>query len=248
MLAKLQLSDEHAKWFEDVRKIPCEIAAEMGVVSKGKYPAFEYRQNGVVSYLKVRLGDDHLNGKYRIEPTGASLCLWSEDCLSDPSDAPLIITEGEIDALSFLTAGATHVVSVPNGAILQKPGEGEINPSDDRGFSYLWAGGKLKPGLQHFRKIILATDEDHKGRILRDELAIRLGRPRCWFLTYPKGCKDANEVLLLGMERLRPALHVGAAAADRRHGQAQRRQEPVDARIGGQLRPTARAENRDPAV
>ena len=29
MLAKLQLSIEHAKWLEAVRKIPCELAAEM---------------------------------------------------------------------------------------------------------------------------------------------------------------------------------------------------------------------------
>lgn len=38
--------------------------------------------------------------------------------------------------------------------------------------------------------------DDHKGHILRDELAIRLGRPHCWFVRYPKGCKDANEVLV----------------------------------------------------
>jgi twinkle protein len=49
---------------------------------------------------------------------------------------------------------------------------------------------------ERFAKIILATDDDHKGRILRDEPAVRLGRPRCWYVTYPKGCKDANEVLV----------------------------------------------------
>ena len=31
--------------------------------------------------------------------------------------------------------------------------------------------------------------------MLREELAIRLGRDRCWYVTYPQGCKDANDVL-----------------------------------------------------
>lgn len=191
MLAKLQLSIEHSNWLEAERKIPCELAAEMGIVSKGNVLAFEYRQNGVPSFLKMR----DAQKKFWIEPAGVSLLLWNEDCLKEPSDAPLIITEGEFDALSFLTAGATHVVSVPNGAA-GKPGEGDIVPADDRQFAYLWDGGKLKKGLQAFRQIILATDNDAAGRILRDELAIRLGRPRCWFVTYPADCKDANEVLL----------------------------------------------------
>lgn len=199
MLARLQLSLEHARWLEAVRKIPCEIAAEMGVVSKGENIAFEFRQNGVASFLKVRreIAQDGATTKtFYIEPKGSALCLWNEDCLREPSSAPLIITEGEFDGLSFLTAGATHVVSVPNGSPLDKPGEGNIKPDEDSAFRYLWDGNKLRAGLQHFSKIILATDDDHKGRVLRDELAIRLGRSRCWYVTYPNGCKDANEVLV----------------------------------------------------
>jgi twinkle protein len=199
MLARLRLSLEHAQWLEAVRKIPCEIAAEMGVVSKGENIAFEFRQNGVPSFIKVRreiMEGGETTKTFFIEPKGSVLCLWNEDCLKEPSGAPLIITEGEFDALSFLASGATHVVSVPNGSPLEKPGEGDIKPEEDSAFRYLWAGSKLKPGLQNFRQIILATDDDHKGRVLRDELAVRLGRSRCWYLTYPTGCKDANEVLV----------------------------------------------------
>jgi twinkle protein len=198
MLARLQLSLTHSEWLEAVRKIPCEIAADLGVVSKGENLAFEYRQNGVMSFLKARreiLKDGEVTKTFFIEPKGAKLCLWNEDCLSEPSEAPLIITEGEIDALSFIAAGATHVVSVPNGAA-GKPGEGDIVPDEDHQFAYLWDGGKLRRGLQNFTKIILATDADGPGQILRDELAVRLGRTRCWFLTYPADCKDANEVLI----------------------------------------------------
>jgi twinkle protein len=202
MLAKLQLSIEHAKWLEAVRKIPCELGAELGVVSKGDHIAFEYRQNGVSSFLKVRTSQK----QFWIEPKGAELCLWNEDCLSEPSNAPLIITEGEFDALSFIAAGATHVVSVPNGAA-GRPGEGEIDPAQDQQFAYLWADKRLRKGLLGFSKIILATDADQPGQILRDELAVRLGRTRCWFVAYPEGCKDANEVLVkLGPDALQDVI------------------------------------------
>src|SRR6185295_4765698 len=54
MLARLQLSTAHAKWLEAKRHIPCELAADLGVVSKGEHLAFECRHNGAVSFLKVR--------------------------------------------------------------------------------------------------------------------------------------------------------------------------------------------------
>jgi twinkle protein len=168
------------------------------VVSRGDNLAFEYRQNGVASFLKVRkqlLIDGKATKTYWIEPKDSALCFWNEDVLSEPSDT-LTMTEGELDGLSFVVAGLTHVVSVPNGSPFDKPGVGDINPMDDRAFRYLWDGAKLKAGLQQFKKIILATDDDQKGRVLRDELAVRLGRSRCWFVIYPKGCKDANEVLV----------------------------------------------------
>ena len=197
MLARLQLSSEHASWLED-RRVPCELASEMGVVSRGSNLGFEYRRNGAPSFLKFlyKVIDGKATKDPWIEPSGAVLCLWNEDCLREPSDMPLIITEGEIDALSFLAVGASHVVSVPNGSPFEKPGEGDIDPVQDTACRYLWDGSKLKAGLQRFRKIILATDGDQKGRNLRDELAVRLGRPRCWYLTFPKGCKDANDVLV----------------------------------------------------
>ena len=40
-----------------------------------------------------------------------------------------------------------------------------------------------------------ATDGDEPGWRLAQELARRLGRARCAFVTYPQGCKDLNEAL-----------------------------------------------------
>ena len=193
MAEKLRLSEAHAMWLEG-RRIPSELAAQMGVVSKDGAVAFPYIKNGKLSYMKLRGIEPK---SFRREPGGTETCLWNLDCLNEPepSNAPLVITEGEIDALSFLASGATHVVSVPDGAQMEKPGEGAIKPSEDTAFTWLWEAGALLPGLKRFDKIILAVDDDKKGRVLRDELAVRLGPERCWFVRYPAGTKDANEVL-----------------------------------------------------
>jgi twinkle protein len=192
-----ELSQDHAIWLEDQRSIPRGIALEHGVVSSGRNLAFEFRRNGVLQYRKVRI--EKPDGKsFMRDRQNAPSCLWNEDCLNEPCgpEVPLIITEGEFDALSWITAGATHVVSVPDGAQLAKRGDGQVVVEEDSAFKYLWDGPRLKRPLEAFTKIVLSVDADEKGAILRDELAVRLGRAKCWFVKYPDGCKDANDVLV----------------------------------------------------
>lgn len=110
----------------------------------------------------------------------------------DPEAAQIIITEGECDVLAMVEAGLENVVSVPDGAPkLVK--DGEIDPADDKKFSYVW---NCKDLLDRFGKVILATDSDEPGRALAEELARRFGRERCWVVAWPEGCKDANDVLM----------------------------------------------------
>ncbi len=179
------LSEEHAAWLEE-RGIPCELAAETGLFSRGRELAFPYP-----TFVKLR-GPEK---RFRIDPSGQKLTLWLLDRWRDVSSDTLVITEGEIDALSFLTAGASCAVSVPNGAA-SRPGEGDIVPATDTGFAYLWQDNRLHPELDRFKRLVLATDGDAPGSVLRNELAVRLGRERCSFVTYPTGCKDANDVLV----------------------------------------------------
>ena len=198
MLTKPGLSPQHAEWLENVRKIPSDLASVAGLVSKGQNVAFEYRRGGALKYTKVRMErteDGKTKKTFFAEPSGVPPMLWNVDCLDEtPANTPIIITEGEFDALAFLAAGM-NAVSVPNGANLREPGSGDIDPENDQAFAYLWDEGSLDSRLDKFEKIILATDNDQPGKVLRGELAIRLGRDRCWYLAYPKDCKDANEVL-----------------------------------------------------
>lgn len=109
-------------------------------------------------------------------------------------DAPLVITEGEIDALSLHEAGITNAVSVPSGAPSQTSG-------GDGRFQYMGSAEKI---YAQCGKVIIFTDQDDPGRVLADELARRIGKHRCYFVMVPLDCKDANDVLLKhGKEKLK---------------------------------------------
>ena len=128
---------------------------------------------------------------------GSEQVLWGLDLAKAPQ---IVITEGEIDTLSARQAGVESVVSVPSGAPM-RVNEGKISPTEDRKFSFLWAAKSL---LDRMERIVLAVDNDEPGMALREELARRIGKARCWMVEYPDGCKDLNDVLVrFGDEEVR---------------------------------------------
>lgn len=172
------------------RGLDIEVASRMGASYLPRDGKFQFQYAG---FRKFR----NLKKDFWIEPTNQKLSLWNFESLRElpsPVDGPLVITEGEFDAIAVMQACGGYVVSVPNG-VAGKRTEGEVLIRDDNRFAYLWQDEKLIPELERFDKIILATDNDGPGLILRDELALRLGETRCWYVTYPEGCKDANDVL-----------------------------------------------------
>jgi twinkle protein len=114
----------------------------------------------------------------------------------------VVIVEGEMDVLAMAEIGI-KAVSVPNGASL-KVSEGRIDPSEDSKFKFLWSA---KEYLDAAKRIIIATDADAPGEALAEEIARRVGRERCWRVSFPEGAKDSNDVLLKhGAEGLRKAV------------------------------------------
>jgi twinkle protein len=145
------------------------------------------------------LGGQIVNHKYRTvvgekkfsQDAGAVKCFWNHDVLSDEtlSSQPLIITEGEWDALAAIQCGFVRTMSVPDGA----PAEALGDKMDGQKYSYVTDAQAL---LRDVREIILATDSDGPGVHLMNDLAIRLGKARCKWVRYPKGCKDLNDALM----------------------------------------------------
>ncbi len=104
----------------------------------------------------------------------------------------IVIAEGEIDALSLREAGIRNAISVPNGAPV-KVSDGLVDPVEDNKFAYVWAANEV---LKATDKIIIAVDKDGPGKALAEELARRIGKPKCWSVEWPDDCKDANDTLL----------------------------------------------------
>ncbi len=144
------------------------------------------------------LDNDLINIKFRGKEKdfklnkNSKLIFYNLDAIKNEKE--VVICEGEVDAMSYHEAGIYNVVSVPNGA-----GAGNLN------LDY------LDNCYEYFldkEKIILSTDNDYAGNGLRDELARRFGKDKCYKVNYPteevvvdtktgeiRACKDANEVL-----------------------------------------------------
>lgn len=136
---------------------------------------FNYFKGGELINIKFR--DGAKNFKLVKD---AELSFYNVDEIEKDPDC--VICEGEMDCLSFYEAGVYNCVSVPNGA---SKGSQRLEYLDN---CYEYFLNK--------ERVYLATDGDQAGISLRDELARRIGKERCWIVRYPEGCKDANEVLL----------------------------------------------------
>lgn len=135
------------------------------------------------------VGGEVANCKYRDKDKNFRMAAGSERVLYGydhiESDC-LIWVEGEMDKLSFYEAGFKSCVSVPDGA----PAVNSKNYSNK--FSYFES---IKDKIDSVKKHIIAVDSDDPGQKLRIELIRRLGNEKCYVITWPDGCKDANDVL-----------------------------------------------------
>lgn len=175
------LSRRLVDWFNK-RGISERVLKEMKI-NEGEHfmPQTGTKMNTV--QFNYYLNDELINVKYRtgnklfMLESGAELIPYNLDGIVGQSEC--IITEGEMDCLSFVEIGKKNCVSVPNGA------NSNLSYLDD--FIDGWFEDK--------ETIYIAVDTDKKGLELRDELVRRFGSERCRIVTYGDDCKDANEHL-----------------------------------------------------
>lgn len=154
------------RWFRKAGKVEAAIR-------------FPYYRDGALVNVKDRC----ITVKDFTFGLNCELTLFKLDDLTDEG----IVCEGEMDALSFDEAGFPFAVSVPNGAREQISKD-----KASSAFSFLTAD---EAKIQTVSKWYIATDADKPGMTLRDELTRRLGPEKCWLVTWPEGCKDANDTL-----------------------------------------------------
>lgn len=183
---KSELPRAAVDWFQK-RGIPENILAanqiSYGRSFKDKHGIqFPYLKGGVAVNVKHRSHDKDFR-----QEKGAEKCLYRFDEIAKCKGDTLIITEGEVDALSFQTAGFEMVTSIPDGAPSANA------KSFNSKFDFLKSAESI---LEKYRKIILATDDDAPGKQCEQELARRIGAEKCYRVKYPAGCKDANDTLV----------------------------------------------------
>ena len=144
--------------------------------------AFVYRSGeGIPTNIKFRTAD-----KNYAQLPDCERIPYLIDCLNEEDDS-ILICEGEMDALTWKMV-AENVISIPDGA-------------SDRKMDWLQTFDVSK-----YKRIYLALDNDDAGIQCREEIARRIGRERCFIISYPEGCKDANEVWCLEESALKQCL------------------------------------------
>lgn len=186
------IHEKHMEWIE-ARGLDPELAIKLGL---------ETRRDGAGFWLTVPYieGGETVNHKWRLTgekrhkmDEGAPLLLWNVDCLKEPrvqsGQAPVIITEGEWDAMAAIQSGFPYTVSVPNGA----PHKLTDEPENAKRYEWVW---RHLADLDKVGTFVIATDADAAGYNLAADLVALLGAERCKFIEYPEGAKDLNEVLV----------------------------------------------------
>ena len=184
------LNEKHLAILES-RGLDAELLLQLGVQSSSKLggdaieiPYFD--GEAVVNHKYRTLGEE----KRFMQDADARKVFWNRNAISDTTlaDQPLIITEGEFDAMIAMQCGYQRVVSVPDGA----PSK-QVEDVDGPKYSYV---DDEMPYLREAEKIILCTDSDGPGVNLMNDLALKIGRARCQWVRYPKGCKDLNDAYM----------------------------------------------------
>lgn len=186
--------------FFATRSIPAEVLRRNKISAQKVYmPQVEDHVKAVC--FPYYRGEEFINAKYRDREKNFRMEAGAERIfygLNDIETTRCVIVEGEIDKLSVEVAGITSCVSVPDGA----PAINAKNYASK--FTFMDSASEV---LERVKEWIIAVDNDPPGTRLEEELVRRLGVGKCKRVTWPEGCKDANDVLTKhGAEKLRECI------------------------------------------
>jgi hypothetical protein len=206
----IPLTERAINWHVQERKISQSTLEHYKVSSGNHYMPIAKKEIEVIQY-NYYLNDEYINTKFRgpsvngkkdltFQPQ-SELTFYGIDHVKHSEE--IMITEGELEPLSWYEAGYKWAVSVPNGS--------------NSKFDFL---DKIYDShLKNKKKVYIAVDNDEPGHKLRDEILRLFGRDVCYVIDFPKllmgdrqdkdgntvpiYTKDGNDILVLqGKEAL----------------------------------------------
>jgi len=182
-IANPLLSNKVIKWFEG-RGISNNTLVKMKITEGKEFMPQTGKEENTIQF-NYFINNELINIKYRDGKKNFKLVKGAEKIFynidSTVGHNYMVIVEGEMDALSFVEAGISSVISVPNGATVS-----------NNNLEYL---DNCIDYFENKEKIILAVDQDEAGENLKQELIRRLGAEACYTCDFGVH-KDANEFLI----------------------------------------------------
>lgn len=178
--------------YRTVRRFP--VLGETGKLDYDKWEprpciAYPYRRDGELVNLKTKTiypgGLKAFAQERDAEPTMFNIDAFETDDIG-------YIVEGEDDVLALYEGGFRQITTLPGGSPSKAKVE-EYDPENDTDKRY--EALRNEPKILNLRKVVLCGDDDPAGRAHMEEIAKRVGKERCWRVTWPGGCKDAKAVL-----------------------------------------------------
>ncbi len=176
-------------WLED-RGLNVELLGNLGFtvgeISGAPHVKIPFNRDGDTYLAKFRPASSEK--RFFCRPSGVQKSLWNIDALRRSSEKPIVITEGEFDAVACIQAGWEISVSIPDGW-----------DTADQDLAH--PGAKMTPLieaedlLRAAPYVIVATDADQVGAAFLRTMVAFLEGCDVRAVTWPDGCKDANDVL-----------------------------------------------------
>lgn len=170
------------RWLQKTRKLDGALMVHMGVKvvdhpQLGQALAFPYLRNGEPYAAKFRTVEKQWRSTKDV-----TRGLYNADVLGTLSDLPVVITEGEMDCLTVIQSGFDRCVSLPDGWTEKGNKTEALLDELDR--------------LKDSPYVIVAGDNDRIGESLPKAIANLLKGHDVRYVSWPEGCKDANDVLM----------------------------------------------------
>ncbi len=188
-----KISPQALKWLCEERKINPETLARLPVASGSaffpdlskKLPAIFFRYP---DGWKARAFPE----KAFVSGGGFKRAFWNLERVLQAKSETVYLVEGEPDVCALVEAGISIDEVLGAQGAKDKPTAGD--PKELAGYAYVEEA--LEAGLSRVKKFVWCGDGDGAGHILREDMVKLLGAARFWFIEWPEGIKDANDMLL----------------------------------------------------